>query len=204
MIGAHLRRMQAGDLPSVMAIDALCLPRPWSAAIWRGELASPYRLYLVIEDGGEISGHIGVRHVLGELHITTIAVRPEYRRRGQARAMIGAALAAYPNAGHVHLEVRPDQHGSGSTLRVARLQDDRPQAALLRRRGRPAHDPEPRPGSFLERRRSSRLLRISSLRRCSASGGSNGFNKRSAGTTQARKETKMPPAITGSTGPLIT
>ena len=107
MSGAHLRRMEAGDLPSVMEIDALCLPRPWSAAIWRGELSSPYGLYLVIEVGDQVSGHIGVRHVLGELHITTIAVRPEYRRRGHARALIGAALAAYPNAAHVHLEVRP-------------------------------------------------------------------------------------------------
>jgi ribosomal-protein-alanine N-acetyltransferase len=99
--------MEARDLPTVMEIDALSLPRPWSAGIWRGELGSPYGLYLVIEDGAGIFGHIGVRHVLGELHITTIAVRPEYRRRGHARALIGAALAAYPNAGHVHLEVRP-------------------------------------------------------------------------------------------------
>jgi ribosomal-protein-alanine N-acetyltransferase len=105
--GPHLRRMEARDLPSVMEIDALCLPRPWSASIWRGELGSPNGLYLVIEDRGEVCAQIGVRHVLGELHITTIAVRPEYRRRGHARALIGAALAAYPNAGHVHLEVRP-------------------------------------------------------------------------------------------------
>ena len=105
--GPHLRRMEARDLPTVMEIDALSLPRPWSAGIWRGELGSPYGLYLVIEDGGGVFGHIGVRHVLGELHITTIAVRPEYRRRGHARALIGAALAAYPNAAHVHLEVRP-------------------------------------------------------------------------------------------------
>ena len=105
--GPHLRRMEVGDLPSVMEIDALCLPRPWSPAIWRGELESPYGLYLVVEDEGVISGHIGVRHILGELHITTIAVRPEYRRRGHARALIGAALDSYPNASHAHLEVRP-------------------------------------------------------------------------------------------------
>jgi [ribosomal protein S18]-alanine N-acetyltransferase len=105
--GPHLRRMEARDLPSAMEIDALSLPRPWSAAIWRGELRSPFGLYLVIEDRGEVFGQIGVRHVLGELHITTIAVRPEYRRRGHARALIGAALAAYPDANQVHLEVRP-------------------------------------------------------------------------------------------------
>ena len=105
--GPHLRRMEAQDLSSVMQIDALCLPRPWSAAVWRGELASPYGLYLVVEERGEVLGHIGVRHALGELHITTIAVRPKYRRRGLARALIAAALAAYPNADRVHLEVRP-------------------------------------------------------------------------------------------------
>jgi [ribosomal protein S18]-alanine N-acetyltransferase len=105
--GPQLRRMETKDLPSAMEIDALSLPRPWSAAIWRGELSSPYGLYLVIEDRGEVFGQIGVRHVLGELHITTIAVRPEHRRRGHARALIGAALAAFPDASHVHLEVRP-------------------------------------------------------------------------------------------------
>ena len=103
----HLRRMEPADLPSVMEIDALCLPRPWSEAIWRGELDSPFGLYLVVEERGELSGHIGVRHILGELHITTIAVMPEHRRSGQARALSGAALAAYPKARHVHLEVRP-------------------------------------------------------------------------------------------------
>ena len=104
---AVLRRMRAADLPEVMEIDALCLPRPWSAAIWRGELESPHAFYLVVEEGGGISGHIGVRHVLGELHVTTIAVRPEHRRRGHARALVSAALAAYPVARRVHLEVRP-------------------------------------------------------------------------------------------------
>ena len=99
--------METRDLPSAMEIDALSLPRPWSAAIWRGELSSPYGLYLVIEDRGEVFGQIGIRHVLGELHITTIAVRPEHRRRGHARALIDAALAAFPDASHVHLEVRP-------------------------------------------------------------------------------------------------
>lgn len=103
-----LRRMASADLATVMEIDALSLPRPWSAAIWRGELESPHALYLVVEEDGSVTGHIGVRHVLGELHVTTIAVRPERRRRGNARALIGAALAAYPQASVVHLEVRPN------------------------------------------------------------------------------------------------
>ena len=105
--GPSLRRMRASDLRIVMEIDAGALPKPWSAAIWRSELESPFGLYLVLEDGGEILGQIGVRSVLDELHITTVAVRPEHRGRGHARAMIRGAISAYPDARLVHLEVRP-------------------------------------------------------------------------------------------------
>ncbi|HEV2744763.1 MAG TPA: ribosomal protein S18-alanine N-acetyltransferase, partial [Rubrobacter sp.] len=105
--GPFLRRMRPSDLPAVMELDAASLPKPWSEAIWRSELESPFGLYLVMEDGGEILGQIGVRSVLDELHITTVAVRPEHRGRGHARAMIRGAISAYPDARLVHLEVRP-------------------------------------------------------------------------------------------------
>jgi [ribosomal protein S18]-alanine N-acetyltransferase len=105
--GLLLRPMEPSDLPAAMEIDSLCLPRPWSEAVWREELESPFGLYLILEEGGEIFGQIGVRHVLDELHITTLAIRPERRRRGHARALVNAALAAFPGVRRVHLEVRP-------------------------------------------------------------------------------------------------
>ncbi len=105
--GLLLRPMEPSDLPAAMEIDSLCLPRPWSEAVWREELESPFGLYLILEEGGEILGQIGVRHVLDELHITTLAIRPERRRRGHARALVNAALAAFPGVRRVHLEVRP-------------------------------------------------------------------------------------------------
>jgi [ribosomal protein S18]-alanine N-acetyltransferase len=105
--GPLLRPMEPSDLPAAMEVDSLCLPRPWSEAVWREELESPLGLYLLLEEGGEIFGQIGVRHVLDELHITTLAVRPERRRQGHARTLVGAALAAFPGARRVHLEVRP-------------------------------------------------------------------------------------------------
>src|SRR5215210_4997863 len=98
----------------------------------------------------------------------------------------------------------PEQRGGPRALRVAGLFEDGTPAPLLRGRGRVAHDPGPRRDSSLERLRSSRSLRASSRRRRSSSGGSKGFNSNDAGTRQARKETKMPPAIRGSTGPLNT
>jgi [ribosomal protein S18]-alanine N-acetyltransferase len=129
----HLRRMELRDLPSVMEIDAACLPRPWSEAVWREELRSPFSLYLVLEedlrtevgrgrraargtnDPRSICAQIGVKHVLGELHVTTVAVRPERRRMGYARFLIHAVIAAFPEARYVHLEVRPS-NGPARTL----------------------------------------------------------------------------------------
>jgi ribosomal-protein-alanine N-acetyltransferase len=105
--GPLLRPMEPSDLPAAMEIDSLCLPRSWSEAVWREELESPFGLYLVLEEGGEIFGQIGVRYVPDELHITTLAVHPEHRRRGHARTLVGAAVAAFPGARRVHLEVRP-------------------------------------------------------------------------------------------------
>jgi ribosomal-protein-alanine N-acetyltransferase len=109
-----LRPMEISDLPSVMEIDSLCIPRPWSETIWRGELESPFGLYLVLEEESEIFGQIGVRHVADELHVTTLAVRPERRRQGYARALVDAALAAFPEARRVHLEVRPSNAAARS------------------------------------------------------------------------------------------
>ena len=105
--GPLLRPMEPSDLPTAMEIDAQCLPKPWAETVWREELGSPFGLYLLLEEDGEIFGHIGVRHILDELHITTLAIRPERRRQGYARTLIGAALVAFPEARRVQLEVRP-------------------------------------------------------------------------------------------------
>jgi ribosomal-protein-alanine N-acetyltransferase len=99
--------MKHSDLPEVMEIDAASLPRPWSAVVWREELQSPFSRYLVIEEEGRISGQIGVKRIADELHIMTIAVHPERRRRGHARTLVQAALSEHPDANLVYLEVRP-------------------------------------------------------------------------------------------------
>ena len=90
-----------------MKTDEICLPNPWGEAAWREELRSPFGLLLVLEEDGIVVGHIAVKLVADELHITTLAVRPEHRRRGCARALVDGAFARSPNARHAHLEVRP-------------------------------------------------------------------------------------------------
>ena len=104
-----LRRMSLSDLPEVMEISQQSLPKPWSAGVWREELSSAFSLYMVLEENGAVSGHIGVKLVYDEAHIMTLAVRPERRRRGFARTLVQAAINDPASAGvrRVYLEVRP-------------------------------------------------------------------------------------------------
>lgn len=101
--------MRLADLPAVMEIDRQSLPRPWSEAVWREELGSPFSLYLILEEEGVVSGHIGVKRVADEAHVMTLAVIPERRRRSFAQRLVEAALADPASAGirRVYLEVRP-------------------------------------------------------------------------------------------------
>jgi ribosomal-protein-alanine N-acetyltransferase len=111
--------MRLEDIPSVMEIDQESLPRPWSEAVWREELGSPFSLYLVLAEGGEVFGYIGLKHVAGEVHVMTLAVRPEYRRRGFARTLVASALAdtALAHARLVYLEVRPSNREARALYR---------------------------------------------------------------------------------------
>jgi ribosomal-protein-alanine N-acetyltransferase len=103
-----VRTMRLEDLPTVMEVGRQCLPTPWSEVVWREELRSPFSLYLVLVEGGAVSGYIGVKLVADEMHIMTVAVHLEHRRKGFTRALIKTALATHhPPARRVYLEVRP-------------------------------------------------------------------------------------------------
>lgn len=98
--------MELEDLREVMEIDALSLSRTWSEPVWREELESLFGRYLVLEKVGKISAQIGVKSIVDELHIMTLAVRPECRRKGHAGTLVEAEISAHPEAVRVYLEVR--------------------------------------------------------------------------------------------------
>ena len=107
-----IRRMLPEDLRAAMEIDAVSLARPWRREIWHEELKSSSSTYLVLEEDGKVLAQVGVKRVADELHVMTLAVRPEYRRRGYARTLLEAALAAHPDAHRAYLEVRPSNNAA--------------------------------------------------------------------------------------------
>ena len=103
-----LRRMEAGDIDSICAIEERVFPSPWSRQSFEEEMVNALAVYIVAETGGRIAGYIGAWRILDEGHITNLAVDTHWRRRGLGRRLLGAMETLLWREGirRVTLEVR--------------------------------------------------------------------------------------------------
>ncbi len=98
------------DLDSVLAIERASFPTPWSRGAFLYELKeNQVARCWAARAVGEVVGYLCVWEVGSELHITNLAVHPAWRRRGIARALLGAILEDARRRGLTGalLEVRP-------------------------------------------------------------------------------------------------
>jgi len=111
VIGPMTRR----HVPELLAIETRVFPRPWTSNLYYSELAQPSsRIYLVATRAGEVVGYIGCMLVIDEGHITTVAVAPEWHRRGIATRLLHAVVSAAIDRGakSLTLEVRMTNNGA--------------------------------------------------------------------------------------------
>lgn len=108
MESIRITQMTAADVPQVHALEALCFTAPWDIASYYQEVANPSACYLVARDDEQVTGFGGMWIVADEAHIATLAVHPDYRRRGLGRRLMHVMLqvARYRGATTVTLEVR--------------------------------------------------------------------------------------------------
>ena len=87
--------MAESHIDAVAALERACFSDPWSADALREELDNPHAVFTVaVGEDGSVLGYVGMHHLVDEGFITNVAVSPQARRRGVARALL-AALAAY-------------------------------------------------------------------------------------------------------------
>ena len=80
---------RTGDAPRLAELEALCFAEPRSEGALLGELGDPGRyLLLAARLDGELAGYAGLEYVLDEGYVTDVAVFPEFRRRGVAKALL--------------------------------------------------------------------------------------------------------------------
>ena len=114
-----LRRFRPDDLEKVMHINQVCLPENYSTYFFL-ELYERYpETFIVAEVAGEIAGYImcrietglpdfGLLGITKRGHVISIAVLPEYQRKGIGEALMREAMIAMRQykAKDCYLEVR--------------------------------------------------------------------------------------------------
>lgn len=104
-----VRLMTLEDLDAVLAIEVVSFSSPWSRNSFVSELTlNPRATYIVAEMDGEIVGYAGMWVIFDEAHVTTIAVKPEARRKGIGETLMRslAMVASLAGAARATLEVR--------------------------------------------------------------------------------------------------
>ena len=104
-----IRRMTLDDVPAVHAIDVLSFSLPWPERSFRFELTeNPVsRCWVAVVDE-IVAGMLVLWFIIDEAHIATIAVHPDFRRRGIGEQILLHALmnVRAEGAQHAFLEVR--------------------------------------------------------------------------------------------------
>jgi [ribosomal protein S18]-alanine N-acetyltransferase len=89
--------MQLDDVDQVAEIEKSCFPLPWPPDTYRRDLrGNDVAHYLVCEDVADeprLAGYTGYWHIQDEIHVSTLAVLPDYRGRGLGEYLLASALA---------------------------------------------------------------------------------------------------------------
>jgi ribosomal-protein-alanine N-acetyltransferase len=114
-----LRKFEKEDLTSVTHINEACLPENYTDIFFMDLYRRYPETFIVAEENGNVVGYImcrievglsnlGFTGILKKGHVVSIAVLPEQRRKGIAKALMAAAMEAMRqySAKQCYLEVR--------------------------------------------------------------------------------------------------
>jgi len=107
----EIRRMRPQDVPDVMEIESVSFGRHhWSEESFYNEMNNQVGRYysLIHTDIGKLIGYLGFWLIADESHVTTVAVKPEYRGNALGELMLSQCLerCAQQSIHWVTLEVR--------------------------------------------------------------------------------------------------
>ena len=72
----------------VFEIEKACFSNPWSRENIAAQIDCPTSHFLVAVVSGKVAGYMGLQIFSGEGYVTNVAVLPQYRGQGIAKALI--------------------------------------------------------------------------------------------------------------------
>ncbi len=108
-ISPVIRAMTLEDIPTIITIEDLSFPTPWKAESFESELKdNNLSRYYCLENNNNVIGYMGLWIVMGEAHITNIAIWPGCRGQGWGEYLMRAVMDKMVSSGvrRLTLEVR--------------------------------------------------------------------------------------------------
>lgn len=98
--------MKVEDIDQVARVEEECFPRPWNQeALYRDYAQNPSSYFYVKEEDGSVVGHLGLWRRQDHVHVTTLAVRADHRRKGIGTELLRRVHEDFPDR-DITLEVR--------------------------------------------------------------------------------------------------
>lgn len=103
-----ITHMTENHVPQIAELEKICFCDPWSENSIASELGNRLSCWLVALEENSVVGYVGSQTVLGETDMMNIAVHPEYRKNGIAKALIESLIEELSRQGShsLMLEVR--------------------------------------------------------------------------------------------------
>jgi ribosomal-protein-alanine N-acetyltransferase len=89
----ELRPLRTPDLDAIEEIERASYPTPWSRSMFAGELSKPSGICLGAFQGEDMVGYLIVARYVDAWHVMNVAVDPNRRGRGIARALLERLFA---------------------------------------------------------------------------------------------------------------
>ena len=112
-IEPKLRPMSVSDLDTIMAIERVNFPFPWTEGNFKDSMNSGY-LCLVMEQAKQVMGYAVLMMVLDEAHLLNISVAQSHQGQGWGRYLLVQMMEMGREKGglNMFLEVRPSNHSA--------------------------------------------------------------------------------------------
>ncbi|MBE0501493.1 MAG: ribosomal protein S18-alanine N-acetyltransferase [Desulfuromonadales bacterium] len=116
-----IRPMQRSDLKTIVAVEQLSNPHPWSSGQFLSELDNSCSVIELLCLDDKIAAFLCSWLVVDELHIHNVATHPDYRRQGLALKLMTRRAELAKNSGAVVALLEVRAHNTGAIRLYERL-----------------------------------------------------------------------------------
>lgn len=103
-----IRQLKESEIPEIAEIERECFSHPWSEDSIKDTFKNKSSRFFVAETDKKIVGYISLFVSIDAVDILNVATRPDYRRRGVAKALLNHIINIYEKEmSFLTLEVRP-------------------------------------------------------------------------------------------------